>query len=170
MMAKKAGVSSYYRRLQAIMHQFHDETGIKDIDIEKALLWGEEKGLISPPQLDPRQKLKRDMAAALRDEMIVDENGESVRRVHAYRVNAGEKQLVLWGYIEDMNPQKWRASMSHRRRGYRAGILQCDRDNQYWNKHHNPGDQIEFDWNFNPDVQESRMPTEYPDAPPEGDG
>jgi len=165
-MARKT--ASYFRQLQDIMHQYREETGVADLDLDTVLRWAEEKGLVSRPQVDPRLKLKRDMAAAARDEVIIDENGDSVRRVHAYRINAGEKQQTLWGFIEDMTPQKWRTSMSHRRRGLKSGVLQCDRDNQYWNKHYNPGDPNILDWNFNPDVTEDRMPTEYSDTPPEG--
>lgn len=89
-MAKKTGAASYFRTLQKIMHQYREETGIVDLDIEAVLIWAESKGLVDRPQVDPRQKLKRDMAAAARDEVITDENGDSVRRVHSYRINAGE--------------------------------------------------------------------------------
>lgn len=169
-MAKKTGTSSYNRQLQRIMHQYCDETGIKELDWDAVILWAESKGMITPRMVDPRKKLKQDMARAAREDYIYDDNGEPVRRMHAYVVSNGDRQLTLWGHIEDLTPQKWRASMGIRRRGYRSGILQCDRDNQHYNKHHNPGDSIDLDWNFNPDVQENRMPTEYPDAPPEEDG
>ncbi len=44
-------------------------------------------------------------------------------------------------------------------------ILQLDRDITYFNKHYNPGDPIQMDFDYNPDVAERHLPTEYPDEP-----
>jgi hypothetical protein len=40
-------------------------------------------------------------------------------------------------------------------------ILQLHRDLKYFNKHHNPGDPVQMDFNFNPDVEEHDLPPDY---------
>ena len=72
--------------------------------------------------------------------------------------------MTLWGHMEDMIPQKWRSSMSLRRSGFR-GILQCDSVTTSTAQSTNPGDQINPDWNFDPE-QRDGCQIEYPDAPP----
>ena len=69
--------------------------------------------------------------------------------------------------MEDIAPAPMRASLNARSKGCGEDVLQIERDRRYFNKHHNPGDPIEMDYNFNTAVEEHFMPTEYPDAPPE---
>jgi hypothetical protein len=58
-------------------------------------------------------------------------------------------------------------SLSARRGGSSQDILQIERDRRFFNKHYNPGDPIELDYDMNRDVEEHFMPKDYPEAPPE---
>jgi hypothetical protein len=71
--------------------------------------------------------------------------------------------------MEDMVPAEIRRSLTSRRTGTGQDILQIERDRRFYNKHYNPGDPIELDYNFNTDVEEHFLPTDYPDAPPPED-
>jgi hypothetical protein len=108
------------------MHLYREETGIVDLDLDVVLIWAEAKGLVTKPTVDPWQKLKRDMAVAAREEYITDDNGNPVRRNHAYTIKQGERQHLFWGCIEDMTPQKWRNSMQHRRRSGRSDFVRLE--------------------------------------------
>jgi hypothetical protein len=44
-----------------------------------------------------------------------------------------------------------------------------DRDVNYYNRHHNPGDPIEICFNFTPDLAEGQQSGEYNDSPPDED-
>ena len=81
----------------------------------------------------------------------------------------GDKQLTLWPKMEDMTPEKMRLSLQVRKTGSLQDVLQIERDKRYFNKHHNPGDPIEMDYNMNPDVEEHFLPDEYPEEPPADD-
>lgn len=76
------------------------------------------------------------------------------------------KQLTLWPKMEDMTPDKMRLSPQVRKSGNVQDALQIERDKRYFNKHYNPGDPIETDFNINLDIEEHVMPTDYPETPP----
>ena len=99
---------------------------------------------------------------------IEDDNGEPVRRRHAYTVKNDGQQVFSWFKIEDATPEKMRLSAQGRRDGSLMDLLQLVRDINFYNKHYNPGDPLEVDANFTPDIAELGMPAEYPDSPPEG--
>ena len=119
------------------------------------------------PQVDPHRVMARNLARACQQDYVVDENGEPVRVRHPVRETVGDKQLTFWPNMEDIVPAKMRASLNSRRKGSGEDILQIERDRRYYNKKYNPGDAIEMDYDYNKDVEEHFMPTDYPDASPE---
>jgi hypothetical protein len=86
-------------------------------------------------------------------------------RRHAFKEPG--QQHTLWVKIEEATPHQMHVSAQARRKGVLMDVLQIDRDLGYFNNHHNPGDPIQMSWDFNADVDEQHMPTEYPDAPPD---
>jgi hypothetical protein len=48
-------------------------------------------------------------------------------------------------------------------------VYGLDRDVRHYNKHFNPGDALQIDFNLSPDVEEKRHSGEYTDAPPDDD-
>ena len=46
---------------------------------------------------------------------------------------------------------------------------QVKRDFDYYNKHYNPGDPIEYSYNLDMDLEEMNLPTEYLDLPPDAE-
>jgi hypothetical protein len=147
----------------------HGETGKREPNLCHVAIWAHGKGLIQLPRVDPHRVLARTFARACQQDYIVDENGEPVRRRHAVKVVVGDEQLTFWPNMEDLSPAKMRASLGSRRKGSGEDILPIERDKRYFNKHYNPGDPLEMDYNYNIDVEEHFMPTDYPDAPPEED-
>lgn len=106
------------------------------------------------------------MSAAAREDYIEDDNGEPVRRRHAYKTMTGNGQQTLWVNIEDATPQVMRLCVSLRRRGIQNDVNQLSRDVTHYNKKHNPGNPIQPSFNFTEDVEERGEPTEYVDQPP----
>jgi hypothetical protein len=162
----KSEAPYYKRRLRAIMQQYRDETGIKNIDCHELTNWAVAKGLCDPPVRDPMQDLARAFASAAREEYLHNEEGQPVRRVHRIKEKRNERQLSLWVYMEDATPEQMRLSGRLRYNGMVKDGTQLDRDLQYFNRHHNPGEPIVFDYDLNKMIEERRLPTEYPDVPP----
>lgn len=159
-------LSNYTKALLRIVDEFKKETGDVEPDLNDVAVWAHTQGLMDLPKVDPFRQMARTLARACRQDYFVDENGEPVRRRHAVKEKRGYKQLTFWPNMEDMTPAKLRTSLTCRRKGSGQDILQIERDRRYFNKNFNPGDPIEMDYDFNKDVEEHFMPTDYPDAPP----
>jgi hypothetical protein len=159
-------LSWYTKQLLGVIDQYTAETGDKLPDLHEVAAWGYGKRIIEPPQRDVIKQLARDLARAARQDYIEDENGEPVRRRFSYKEPRGDVQLTFWFKMEDGTPERMRRSAQGRRNGTLMDILQLDRDLRYYNKHHNPGDPIQLSFNFDPDVEEHRLPPDYPQGPP----
>jgi hypothetical protein len=164
---KPTGLSRYTRELLQIVDRYVEETGDKEPDLRDAARWAHAEGLLETPSIDVIRVMARALARACRQDYIVDENGEPVRRRHAVREERGQEQMTLWPKIEDMSPQKMRKSLQVRKQGTLQDALQIERDRRYFNTHYNPGDPIPMDYNLNPDIEEHFLPSVYPEKPPE---
>jgi hypothetical protein len=166
---RKRRPTVYARQLREITEQYVEASGSEDPNLKDLAKWAYENGKIEKPDIDIIKILAKAFARALQQDFFSNENGDPVRHWHAYKEKRGEKQLTFWFKMEDGTPEKMRLSAQWRRRGTLLDVMQLDRDIDYFNKHYNPGDAIAMDYNFNPDVTEQRLPTEYPEAPPEND-
>ena len=166
---KPNSLSGYTRQLLQIVDKYSEQTGEKEPDLTDAARWAHAEGLLDTPPIDVIRVMARALARACRQDYIVDENGEPVRRRHAVREKQGDRQMTLWPKIEDITPQKMRRSLQVRKQGAVQDALQIERDRRYFNTHYNPGDPIPMDYNLNPDIEEHFLPNEYPEEPPEDD-
>lgn len=166
---KPRQLSTYTKQLLAIVDKYTAATGDTEPDLRTVARWAHAQGLMDTPPVDVIRLMARALARACRQDFIVDENGEPVRRRHAIRESRGDQQLTLWPKMETMTPEKFRVSLTSRRNATVQDALQIERDKRYFNNHYNPGDPIEMDYNLNPDVEEYFLPSEYPDTPPEED-
>ncbi len=159
--------STRVRELLATIDKYIEETGETEPDLHDIARHAYFNGM-EPMVPDPIKRLAREMALASRQDYITDENGEPVRRRHAFVIRRGEEQLTLWSKMEDITPERIKLSAARRRNGTLMDVLQLDRDLTYYNKNHNPGDPILFEANFTTDLQERRLPQHYADErPPE---
>lgn len=165
---KRRKPSEYTKAVLALIDEYEAKTGDDSGDLHKAAQWLHDNGKFDPPKYDPVRMIAKKLATACRQDYIEDENGEPVRRRHAYTTKTGDNQKTFsWFKIEDATPEKMRLSAQGRRNGTLMDILQLVRDVDYFNKNYNPGDDIQVDANFTADIDELRMPAEYPDSPPE---
>lgn len=160
--------SSFDRALLKFIDDYVEETGDLTPQLHHVAAWAINKGLYEPPTHSVIRDLAKLLGRIARQDYIDDENGNPVRRRHAWKEKREGKQLTFWVNIEDATPQQMRMSAQGRRRGILADCVQLDRDVSYYNKHHNPGESIQLTFDFGPDVQERNEPRDYPDAPPAG--
>jgi hypothetical protein len=161
--------SQYQKQLLDVIDLYIDETGHTSIDLGEVVQWARANGHLELPAVDINKILTRALARVSRNDHVEDENGEPVRRRHAYKIRQGDIQLTFWFRMEDGTPDQMRLSMQQRRKGIAADVFQAERDVKYYNAHYNPGDPIPRDWNFNADVSEREHSSEYDDTPPEED-
>jgi len=140
--------SQYNRQLLDVIDLYCRETGSTTVDLAAVVVWARANNHLDLPRVDINKILARALARASRQEYIEDENGEPVRRRHAYKVQEGEKQLTFWFKMEDGTPDQMKLSTQQRRKGIASDVFQADRDVKYYNVHYNPGDPIVPDWDF----------------------
>ena len=161
--------SPTHRRLRELMDEYAEIKNATTVNLCDVAEWALSTLRFIPPKADARKKLVQDLSAAAREDYIEDDNGEPVRRRHAYKTTTGNGQQTLWINIEDATPQVMKLCVSLRRRGIQNDVNQLSRDVAHHNKKHNPGDPIQPSFDFTEDVEETSESTEYIDAPPEDD-
>jgi hypothetical protein len=166
---KPRPLSTYTRQLLDLVDEYVEASGDDSPDLYEAACWAYENGKLEKASVDVIRITARAFARACRQDYIKHENGEPVRHRHAVREKRGDRQLTLWPKMENMSPEKMRLSLQVRKIVTVQDVIQMERDRRYFNKHYNPGDPIEMDYNLNVDVEEHFLPTDYPDAPPDAD-
>jgi hypothetical protein len=161
--------TSFQKKLLRLIDDYCAETGETDVDLHDIAEWAIKTERYVPPRYDPVKQLRREMQRASRQEYIEDDNGRPVRRRHCYKIKRGEVQLTLWSKIEEITRKNMRLSARGRRGGILADCIQLTLDLEYYNDNFNPGEPIQPSFNFEPDLIEKLLPSEYKDAPPDDD-
>lgn len=160
------------RRMLYLVEQYEkahpDEIGPVDPDVVSA--WAIDNGIYRPKPIDPKQLLRRLIRTAMREDYIEDGHG---REVHArqpemveVRTPEGIRWRSKWWRTFEMPPEKMRAAGQLRRRGAYRDVLQIHIDFESYNDYNIFKAKLDqLDFNFNKDIEESRLPTEYPEGP-----
>ncbi|MCB9847880.1 MAG: hypothetical protein H6814_05650 [Phycisphaeraceae bacterium] len=163
--------TGYEEQMCMMFHRYQERLGDEPVDLDDLYNWAESNEKWEPPRRSKRAMFKREMSRALSRERIITENGERVRRNHAFRVKKSDKQgyFRFWDDIIKMKPNHFKMSMQQRLLSIANRAILHDRDARYYNDHNEFGAQLEFDYNLNPHVENAKHPIEYPDERPEGE-
>jgi hypothetical protein len=140
------------------------------IDPDAVSVWAIDNGIYKPKPIDPKHLLRRQIRTALREEYTEDPQG---REVHArqpemveIRTPDGLRWRSQWWKTFEMPPEKMRAAGQLKRRGAYRDVLQINIDFDSYNDNNVFKAKLDpLDFNFNKDIEESRLPTSYPDGP-----
>ena len=157
------------RQIQSIIEKYVAETGQTELVMPEVTAWAVKNGHCDLPIADALKQLAKQFSKAASTAMITGDDGKPVRKFLPYREVKGHKQLTLWSDIHDLSIENMRCSVQLVRRQVRSTIIQTDRNIEYFNNHVNPGDPIQLSWNFDADIDESKLPDEYDDTPPADD-
>ncbi|HEY2094122.1 MAG TPA: hypothetical protein VGJ81_19805 [Thermoanaerobaculia bacterium] len=159
------------REIEYVIEQYHkahpdaDPSEIPDLIAE----WAYNKGLWKRPPVDPVVALSRDIARYLRNIYVTDPQGREVRKNHAVMIEvqtpSGPKRRSIWKELFHADAEHMKVSFQLRRRAAEQDVKQLHLD---WSSYQDNNvfgaklDQMDFD--FNKDIEESNLPTTYPDA------
>lgn len=129
--------------------------------------WAIREGLWQVPRTSAVDQLASDIARSMREEFITDPQGRSVRLYHARRVtekldDGEERQMVLWDDIRNAPPEHMQISFQQRRHAVLGDVIQLERDVASYNDNYNSGPQLQFSYNYEEDLAELKLPTDYP--------
>lgn len=136
--------------------------------------WAIRHGLWFKEPLTPEEMLRRSIRRTLRDDYTNDPQGREVRKYHAVieevRTTDGVKRLSRWFDIIEAPPEHMRISLALRRKSALNDVMQLQLDFESYNENNKFSATLdEMDYNFNTDLQEGNLPTDYPEEAPEGE-
>jgi hypothetical protein len=170
---RKGKDDKYERDLQEYIAKYIEATGDTGWTTEKVAAWAIDEGLWHRYRISAIRQLAREITRAaskvyIKDQegfYVVDEHGNRVRKYHPYRL--GTAQPMFWDAMENISRENMNTSKIIRRTGIKGRIAQLITDIDYFNKHHNPGDELIVDPDFTHDIAEGKQSGEYIDAPPD---
>jgi hypothetical protein len=146
---------------QAIVHEWMIENG-STVNLDAVAKWAVGTGRWQRPQKTQEQICKDELAKALRSERHVDPQGRHVRTMHSIKIEGEDKPLWEWEDIRTARPERIRTAFSQRRQGILADVLRHKDDVDSYNENNTHNAQLPlFDYNFNLDIEEGNLPTEY---------
>jgi len=144
------------------------ETGATEIDMRKVAQWGISNNRFEPEPYDPVKAYARRLARSARVEHYTDPQGREVRKKHCYIIiDASGQRCWRWVDITTAIPDNMQRAFQQRRHSALGDVVQLNKDIQSYNDNNSHGVQLEFDFNFNDDLEELSHPTDYPDEPNE---
>lgn len=136
--------------------------------------WAIRMGLWRRPPITPEETLRQELAKHLASQYITDPQEREVRKNHAIFIKVttpdGVKRRSRWYTLFQAPPDHMRQSAQLRRRAALADVAQLELDLDSYNDNNIWGVKLPpMDFNFNPDLAERKMPTQYPDEAPDAE-
>jgi hypothetical protein len=157
------------KTLQEMADLYRREVTNEPVELTVVAKWGIQHGLWKPTYKSPEEILAGELGQALREQYLDDPQGRRVRRKHARRVeellsDGSTKQHVFWDDITTATPDHMQASLQQRRRLILADCQQLKTDVDSYNENfNNSGTLVQTSFDFNEDLVESELPSEYPE-------
>ncbi len=155
----------YHRRL---IRQYMVENGVTEFDPDDVARWVIDRGYWTEGSYSKVKRCRHDLTAAMRDDYIYDPQGREVRAMQPWPVKSeGGQYIWRWGAIYSIPPNKFKLSLSTRRRAVLGECRQHRIDNLSYNDNNDFGADVGlFDLNFNTCLEEESQPTNYLDDDP----
>jgi hypothetical protein len=156
---------SLNQQLQKIVDDYTEEFEVDEIDLDEVAEWAVKTGRYQRKTITIAKQCKRELARVLRTEHFHDPQGREPRKWHPVRIKSGDEQLVLWMEFAKAKPNHMRISLQQRRQGIYGRVRQHKTDLDSYNDNNSFKVTLPlFDYDFNKDLEEGSLPTEYPDA------
>lgn len=164
---KRTTRKSFSQRMQELAHEYMKLHNVDSIELEQVSEWACSTGRYQRRPVSMVQQCRRELADALRVQHYTDPQGREIRRMHPVRIATKGEQMVIWADIITAKPQHMRLSLAQNRQGILADCLAHSAIVDSYNENNRHDATLDlFDYNFNPDIEEKKLPVDYPDEPP----
>lgn len=119
--------------LQQIWHKYDNDNGHRPCSTRDAVDRAIDEGLLEEPQVDPREMLAQQMAAALREEIKTDEEGRRYRVNHAVRISKAGVQYTFWASMGFAPHEHMERAFAQRREQVIGDLVQLKTDVDVYN-------------------------------------
>ncbi len=132
--------------------------------------WAYRNKRIAPDEMDIIQLIAEEMSQAMCQEKHIDPQGRKVRSKYAVRRKVKNewgvwKQTYLWENFDTIDEASMHIHMADRRRHIVGICQQVKNDMDSFNENRTPAKPVEFEFDFNPDIQDASAPSSHPDFP-----
>ena len=168
MLSRSRNGTTKQKQMIQIAEEYMQVHDVDEIDPAEVAKWATSTGRYTPREFDPEKECKKDLTRALGAEHQIDPQGREVRSHVPIPIKSIDGQTHWdWVKIFKCSPDKFKLSQSVRRKGILADCRQHQVDSESYNDNNEHGAQVDlFDYNFNLDLEEERLPTEYPEESP----
>ena len=147
-------MSTYTEQLQKIWAAFERAGNSNPVSAHDVAEWAVREGLWQPKPSDVVRQCATDLADALRQEYITDEQGRRVRAKHAARMKRRGEQLVLWADIRSAPRKHMELAFKQRRQQIVGDCRQLKIDVDSYNDSHSDERPIQMVFDFRRDLEE----------------
>jgi hypothetical protein len=138
------------------------EYRVETVNLEVVAKWAISTGRWQRSPKTQEQICKDELARSLRSERHYDAQGRLVRTMHPIKIEGTDKPLWEWEDIRTAQPKRMHTAFSQRRQGILADVIRHKTDVESYNENNVYNVQLSlFDYNFNLDIEEGNLPTEY---------
>lgn len=136
--------------------------GDKIVDPKAVIRWAIAQNRYTKPPPTMQQRGTTELRRALSQARQTDPQGRTVRTHHPAVYEVEGEQLTLWARIDDAEPRHMQISSQLRRQGVFADVKRLKTDMESYNENNNYSVKIPlFSFNFELDLAEDKLPTEY---------
>lgn len=157
---------TYTEAMQDIVQQYIDAGQKWPATRTEIAVWAINAGLWKRAPASPIEQCARDIARAMREELIRDPQGRTVRAKHARRLMEHGEQKVLWDDIRTAVREHMEVALQQRRAQVVGDCKQLKTDMDSYNENKCPDDPIQMVFDFTDDLADAEHSTEYPPRKP----
>jgi hypothetical protein len=151
-----------------MVHEYMEEFNVEEVDLEEVAQWAVSTGRYQRQPISILKQCKEQLAEACRSEQFTDPQGRDVRTMHPVRIVDGPKQMVFWADFRTARPSHMRLSFQQRRRAILDDCKSHKTDVESYNDNNSFSVKLPpFSYNFDTDIKEMELPTDYPEDKPE---
>lgn len=158
--------TNYHERLQKLSDRYFDEAGQETATAKEIAVWALTNGHWSPPPDLVLKKCREDIASAMREQYIKDDNGQPVRAKHVARITKGDIPKYFWTDIRTASREFMEQAFNQRREQIVGDCRQLDRDVEYYNNSHKDESKIQLVFDFRDDIEEGKFSSEFHTSKP----
>ena len=147
-------MSTYAEHLQAIVARYR-AAGQKWPATRKELaVWAIAQNEWRPSRASLVAQCSEELARAMREEYITDNQGRRVPAKHAARIADGHKQRTLWADIRTADPEHMKVAFGQRRQQIVGDCRQLKMDVDSYNENAGRRDPVQLSFDFTRDLEE----------------
>lgn len=148
---------TYKEQLQHIVAEYRETGQSWPAATHEMAVWAIETQRWHPQRSAMLRKCAEELADAMREEYITDQQGRRVRSKHVARFGEGRAQFPLWADIRTASREHMEIAFQQRRQQILGDCRQLKTDVDSYNDNYNKGVHLQMVFDFTDDLAEDEL-------------